>query len=220
MGPDENSSYIFGDDVESIHLSTDSVYQIDPRFDRYSILAPEPTNLWGRTSDDYFEWRDFSEYSSRPPISPRALFRGYKEENKPDMNWTKTVDYAGKYKDEYLTVYCDNEKDLEQDRVLKTISIMKSNMMFKCAPYKLDRIECRMTPSVRRNIMQACRRLKRYGKKIPFVACFDEYGRRIEDTVTLDTLRGVLVKIVDPDSHGELFLEFEGVLRDIDSRYR
>lgn len=217
MGPDENSSYMFGDDVKSIHLSTDRVYQLDSRFDRFTTLADEPTNLWGKVPDDYWEWRDFSRYSRSAP-DPRALFEDYKEEDKPVMNWSKTVDYAGQYKDEYLTVSCDNEKDLAQDRILKTISIMKSNMMMKCLPYKIDRIECRMTPLIRHNIMQACRRLERYGKKIPFVACYDEYGRRIDDTVTLDTLRGVLIKIVEPNKHGELFLEFEGVLRDVDNK--
>lgn len=216
MGPDENSSYMFSDDVKSIHLTTDRVYQSDSRFDRYSVLATEPTNLWGRTSDDYWEWRDFSRYSSKPPVDPRALFEDYKEEDKPDMSWNKTVKYNGRHQDEHINVVCRKNNDLSSERILKTISIMKSQMMLKCAPFKLDRIECRMTPCVRHNIMAACRRLQMYGKKIPFVASFDEYGRRIEDVVTLDTLHGVLVKIVDPNDHGENFLELEGILRDVD----
>ena len=51
-----------------------------------------------------------------------------------------------------------------------------------------------------------------YGKKTPFVACFDEYGRRLPDEVKIDTIRGMDIKIVDPDTYGNNYLVFEAVV--------
>mgnify|MGYP001855382524 FL=1 len=48
-----------------------------------------------------------------------------------------------------------------------------------------------------------------YGKKTPFVARFDEYGRRLEDEIKIDTMRGMDIKIVDPDIYGQNYLVFE-----------
>ena len=50
-----------------------------------------------------------------------------------------------------------------------------------------------------------------YGKKTPFVACFDEYGRRLPDEIKIDTLRGMDIKIVDPGTYGNNYLVFEAV---------
>lgn len=109
-------------------------------------------------------------------------------------------------------VVCDNTRDLLQDRILKNLSIMKSKLMLACMPVRVDKIECKMTPTVKNNIIQAWRRLDMYGKKTPFVACFDEYGKRLSDEIKIETLQGMTIQIVDPKDYGELYLEFKGIV--------
>lgn len=112
---------------------------------------------------------------------------------------------------EYV-VNCNNAPDLSQERILKNISILKSKLMMECSPLFIKNIECKMTPNVKENIIKAWRRLNMYGKETPFVARFDEYGRRLPDVVKIDTLQGMTIKIVDPKDYGECYLEFRCIL--------
>lgn len=112
------------------------------------------------------------------------------------------------------SVTCDDMHDLSQDRILKSISIMKSKLMLECAPVHVDRIECKLTPAVKKNLISAYRKLSMYGKKTPFVASFDEYGRRLEDCVKIDTMYGMHIQIVDPKIYGPTFIAFEGFIPD------
>ena len=112
-------------------------------------------------------------------------------------------------------VTCDDSCNLLSDRILKNLSVMKSRLMMECAPVRIKRVECKMTPRVKQNIIQAYRKLNMFGKKTPFVARFDEYGRRLEDDVKIETLEGMTISIVDPKYYGELYLEFTGVIEDI-----
>ncbi len=109
-------------------------------------------------------------------------------------------------------VACHNYTDLSQERILKSISVMKSKLMMQCLPYRVDRIECKMSPMVKTNMINAYRRVNMYGKKTPFVACFDEYGRRLPDEIKIDTIRGMDVKIVDPATYGNNYLVFEAIV--------
>lgn len=132
------------------------------------------------------------------------------EEDIPEMN-------IEEYRDEKsfnhrYAVACHNYTDLSQERILKSISVMKSKLMMQCLPYRVDRIECKMSPMVKTNMINAYRRVNMYGKKTPFVACFDEYGRRLPDEVKIDTIRGMDIKIVDPATYGNNYLVFEAVV--------
>lgn len=111
-------------------------------------------------------------------------------------------------------VACSHEPDLAQDRILKSLSAMKAKLMLQCAPVKIENIECRMTPAVKDNIIMAYRKLQMYGKKTPFVARFDEYGRRLPDEIKIDTIKGMTIKILDPEDYGKYHIEFEGIVRD------
>lgn len=164
-------------------------------------LADEPSRLW--------DWKDFGGYVE------------HREEEKPQMSWSEhvQVDEFKGFHDKYVHVRCVFKPDLTEDRILKCLSIMKSELMLKCMPFKVDHILCKMTPFVKNNIIKAWRRTNMYGKKVPFVACYDEYGRRLNDKIEIDTLRGVTIQIVNPIETGEYLLEFEGVIRDIDSRH-
>lgn len=109
-------------------------------------------------------------------------------------------------------VACHNYTDLSQERILKSISVMKSKLMMQCLPYRVDRIECKMSPMVKTNMINAYRRVNMYGKKTPFVASFDEYGRRLPDEIKIDTIRGMDIKIVDPATYGNNYLVFETIV--------
>ena len=115
-------------------------------------------------------------------------------------------------------VACSHEPDLSQDRILRSISMMKSKLMMQCAPVKVENIECKMTPAVKNNIVMAYKKLAMYGKKTPFVARFDEYGRRLPDEIKIDTMKGMTIKIVDPVEYGPCYLSFEGIVRDLFTR--
>ncbi len=116
-------------------------------------------------------------------------------------------------------VTCDDMADLSQERILKTISAMKGTLMLKCSPVKVHNIVCKMTPQAKDNIVKACKRLTMYGKKTPFIARFDEYGRRLPDEVKIETLHGATIQIVDPAKYGPCFLSFEGIVKDFFNHY-
>lgn len=118
------------------------------------------------------------------------------------------------YNSRKYAVACSDEHDLSQERILKSISMMKGKLMMQCSPVHVHRIECRMTPAVKNNIITAYRKLAMYGKKTPFVARFDEYGRRLPDEIKIDTLQGMNIKIVDPLDYGHCYLAFEGIIPD------
>ena len=138
------------------------------------------------------------------------IANGYSKEDIPEMNIEEYGDEKS-FNHRYA-VACHNYADLSQERILKSISVMKSKLMMQCLPYRVDRIECKMSPMVKTNMINAYRRVNMYGKKTPFVACFDEYGRRLPDEVKIDTIRGMDIKIVDPATYGNNYLVFEAVV--------
>lgn len=132
---------------------------------------------------------------------------GYKKEEIPEMKVEENREFGtSNYK---YAVACHNYEDLLEKNILKCISIMKAKLMMECTPYHVKNIQCRMSPMVKNNIIMAYRKLSMYGKKTPFVARFDEYGRRLEDEIKIDTMRGMDIKIVDPDIYGQNYLVFE-----------
>lgn len=108
-------------------------------------------------------------------------------------------------------VACFNEKDLSTENVLKTLSAIKGKLMIDVAPIHLKKIECSITPQVRKNIVAASKRLKMYGKKRPIIARFDEYGNRLPDEIDIGTSGGITLKIIDPKEHGDFYIELKGV---------
>ena len=132
---------------------------------------------------------------------------GYKKEEIPEMKVEENREFGtSNYR---YAVACHNYEDLLEKNILKCISIMKAKLMMECMPYHVKNIQCRMSPMVKNNIIMAYRKLSMYGKKTPFVARFDEYGRRLEDEIKIDTMRGMDIKIVDPDVYGQNYLVFE-----------
>ena len=134
----------------------------------------------------------------------------FSEEDIPEMKVEESrVDMTDNYR---YAVACHNYSDLSPERILKSLSIMKSKLMMECMPIRIEKIECKMSPMVKTNIINAYRKVSMYGKKTPFVACFDDYGRRLPDEIQIDTIRGMDLKIVDPDVYGENYLVFETII--------
>lgn len=132
------------------------------------------------------------------------------KEDIPEMKVEESrIDMTGNYR---YAVACHNHSDLSPERVLKSLSIMKSKLMMECMPVRVEKIECKMSPMVKANMINAYRRVNMYGKKTPFVAHFDDYGRRLPDEIKIDTMKGVDLEIVDPEIYGENCLIFEAIL--------
>ena len=135
---------------------------------------------------------------------------GYKKEEIPEMKVEENREFGtSNYR---YAVACHNYEDLLEKNILKCISIMKAKLMMECMPIRVEKIECKMSPMVKSNIINAYRKVSMYGKKTPFVACFDDYGRRLPDEIQIDTIRGMDIKIVDPDVYGNNYLEFETII--------
>ena len=135
---------------------------------------------------------------------------GFSKEDIPEMKVEESrVDMTDNYR---YAVACHNHSDLSPERILKSLSIMKSKLMIECMPIGIEKIECKMSPMVKTNIINAYRKVSMYGKKTPFVACFDDYGRRLPDEIQIDTIRGMDLKIVDPKIYGDNYLVFETII--------
>ena len=135
---------------------------------------------------------------------------GFSKEDIPEMKVEESrVDITDNYR---YAVACHNHSDLSPERILKSLSIMKSKLMMECMPIRVEKIECKMSPMVKSNIINAYRKVSMYGKKTPFVACFDDYGRRLPDEIQIDTIRGMDLKIVDPKIYGDNYLVFETII--------
>ena len=131
----------------------------------------------------------------------------------PKMNMYK--EEVPQHMGKRFAVNCKNPRDFELDKILKNLSIMKSRLMMECMPVHLKNIECRMTPQVKDNLIKAYKKCNMYGKSLPFVARFDEYGNRLSDQINIETLEGMTIQIVDPEHYGEFYLEFQGIVTDL-----
>ena len=108
-------------------------------------------------------------------------------------------------------VYCDNDYDLSVDRVLKVLSALKGEIMLDIAPIHIKELECSITPTVRKNIVMASKKLNMYGKKRPIISQYDEWGNPLPDEIDLGTEQGVTLKIVDPKEYGEYYFELKAI---------
>ena len=184
------STYIPGRPMRKTYSTTkhDSVVypdeSFDPLEDSYKLVDP--------TTEDVYE----------------AFKKAIKEHGE-----TVTVHNSFTVSAESEAISCTDIKKLAPDHVLKQLSIMRSNLSRLCKNLIVDHINCRMTSETMESILHACRRLKMYGKEKPMIACFDEYGNRIQDKPNIETLKGAEIEIVPSNEYGPYFLEFKAVGR-------
>ena len=106
---------------------------------------------------------------------------------------------------------CQNKEDLSVNNILTTLSAVKARLLYDVAMVHVQKIECSVTPVVKDNIVKANKKRKMYGKSAPIVACFDEYGQRLPDTIDIGDSPGILLKIVDPEEYGEYYYELKAI---------
>lgn len=203
--------------IEPYEFNPDELIEttmLDDTFKRYTIMRPPtftvtssdgvvypssiPSGTWGSTTINAHEYSAAYGWDSIKRKVEREEIGDVNVINKP----------AGK--GEHI-VACEDKNDLSIDRILKTLSAVKAKLMSDIAPIHIKTIECTLTPEVRKNIITASKRLKMYGKKMPIIARFDEYGNRLPDEIELDTTCGITLKIVDPDDYGPLYLEMRAI---------
>ena len=128
---------------------------------------------------------------------------GKEEEAKVKVN---VENFKGKH------VCCVRETlDLLPERILITLSAVKGRLMMEVAPIHIKEFQCSMTPAVRKNIIQASKRNRMYGKKMPIIARFDEYGNPLPEQIELNDAPGVNIRILDPADYGELYFEMVAI---------
>lgn len=138
---------------------------------------------------------DFPSLSSIMSWEEYAEEMGRKEEAEVNII---SRDYPG---GEHAVI-CDTVLDLLPEKILTTISAVKGKLMFTIAPVHIKEIQCKMTPDVRNNIIEASKKLKMYGKKSPIIPSFDEYGNRLPDQIEIGGSKGITVQIIDPQDVG------------------
>lgn len=75
---------------------------------------------------------------------------------------------------------------------------------------KVKKVECHMTSIVKTNLIQAYKRLERYGKEMPFIPCCTDMAEVLPARLDLEGMRGIEVHIIDSEEHGEFYLDLKG----------
>ena len=116
-------------------------------------------------------------------------------------------------------VVCDDWKDLTVERILTTLSVVKGRLMLELSPKRVKKLECSITPAVKQNIITASKRLKMYGKEMPIIPHFDEWGTRLPDEIKIGDHSGITLKIVNPEDFGEFYYELRATVFPADEHY-
>lgn len=157
----------------------------------------------GEEQTIYYPPQHWEPYSSTIGYGELMRQLGKEEEAKVKVNLEK---FKGKY------VCCVRETlDLLPERILITLSAVKGRLMMEVAPIHIKEFQCSMTPAVRKNIIQASKRARMYGKKMPIIARFDEYGNELPEQIEINDAPGVNIRILDPADYGELYFEMVAI---------
>lgn len=161
------------------------------------------TGSTGDARTVYYPPRHWEPYSTTIGYEDFVRQIEKEEEAKVKVNLER---FKGKY------VCCVKDTpDLLQDRILITLSAIKGRLMMEVAPIHIKEFQCSMTPAVRKNIIQASKKARMYGKKMPIIARFDEYGNPLPEQIEINDSPGVNLRILDPADYGELYLEMVAI---------
>ena len=130
------------------------------------------------------------------------------------MNATVFEDTVSDDKQSYAVV-CTEPKDLSLDRILICLSAMRAKLAMNMVPDKIRCIECYMSPTVKKNIIMASRKLNMFGKKPPIVSRFDECGRKLPDELEIVTEEKMVIHIVDPIEDGTYYLKLIAIRKEL-----
>lgn len=160
-------------------------------------------SITGEPQTIYYPSKHWEPYSTTLDYEDFMRQIGKEEEAKVKVN---VENFKGKH------VCCVRETlDLLPERILITLSAVKGRLMMEVAPIHIKEFQCSMTPAVRKNIIQASKRNRMYGKKMPIIARFDEYGNPLPEQIELNDAPGVNIRILDPADYGELYFEMVAI---------
>ena len=160
-------------------------------------------SITGEPQTIYYPSKHWEPYSTTLDYEDFMRQIGKEEEAKVKVN---VENFKGKH------VCCVRETlDLLPERILITLSAVKDRLMMEVAPIHIKEFQCSMTPAVRKNILQASKRNRMYGKKMPIIARFDEYGRPLPEQIEINDAPGVNIRILDPADYGELYFEMVAI---------
>ena len=161
------------------------------------------TGSTGDARTVYYPPKHWEPYSTTIGYEDFMRQLGKEEEAKVKVN---VENFKGKH------VCCVRETlDLLPERILITLSAVKGRLMMEVAPIHIKEFQCSMTPAVRKNIIQASKRNRMYGKKMPIIARFDEYGNQLPEQIEINDAPGVNIRILDPADYGELYFEMVAI---------
>lgn len=161
------------------------------------------TGSTGETRQVYYPSEHWDPYSTT--LSYEDFMKKIEKEEESKVQ-VKVENFKGKY------VCCVKDTpNLLPEKVLVTLSAVKGRLMMEIAPTRIKEFQCSMTPAVRKNIIQASKRNRMYGKKMPIIARFDEYGRPLPEQIEINDSPGVNLRILDPADYGELYLELVAI---------
>lgn len=173
-------------------------YKYNP--DTSSFTVDVPRMMWPSTLND--EWRE---------ILKSELEKGGRD---------VSVQYKDTPESNVKAVVCYDYEDLSVSHILQTLSALKGKLMIAVAPHRVKTLECSITPAVRANIIAAGKKLRMYGKKMPLVVHFDEWGNILSNEIIIGDSSGINLKIVNPEDVGEFYFELRArVAEDIPSFY-
>lgn len=194
----------------SIEPETIEVTSLGDPYRRY-IQSPFATgisstytgSITGEPQTIYYPPKHWEPYSTTLDYEDFMKKIEKEEEAKVKVN---VENFKGKY------VCCVKDTpDLLPENILITLSAIKGRLMMEIAFIHIKEFQCSMTPAVRKNIIQASKRARMYGKKMPIIARFDEYGRPLPEQIEINDSPGVNLRILDPADYGELYLELVAI---------
>ena len=159
----------------------------------------------GEARTIYYPPKHWEPYSSTIGYEDLMKQIGKEEEAKVNIVSKKSTN-----KNEHI-VFCKDSSDLSVERILITLSAAKGKLMLDIVPIHIKEIQCKMTPIVKKHIIEASKKLKMYGKKSPIIPSFDEYGNRLPDQIEIGDSKGIIVKIVEPEEYGDTYFELKAI---------
>ena len=166
------------------------IYNLDT-----SPVTVDIPGTWLKTEDDWWH----------------TLIKSEVELDKEDKHKVSVSKKETHVKDERAVV-CDDPGDLSVEHILTTLSVAKGRLMMELLPNRVKKLECSVTPAVKQNIITAGKKLKMYGKEMPIIPHFDEWGNRLPDDIKIGDHSGIILKIVNPEDFGELYYELRATI--------
>lgn len=174
-----------------------SGYAYNPDTSSFTVDIP---SMWPRAADD--EWKKIMK-----------LELDKEDEHKVSVSKKKT------HAEDERAVVCDDPRDLSVEHILTTLSVAKGRLMLELSPNRVKRLECSVTPAVKQNIITAGKKLRMYGKEMPIIPHFDEWGNRLPDDIKIGDHSGITLKIVNPEDFGEFYYELRATIAPEDMHY-